>query len=434
MSRKLKLFLSLLLLFLLTYGFSQTMENASRALVNHIEAGNFINVDNTDLDKITMLHWFSKEVQVYSESKSPLHFVIFDSVNGLTMYKDKSLMMQNESAHYPKYQASDYMTFYIIPEDYRDNRVDFYSEVKINQPADKTYKEIYFMGTNSAINRLIVLKESLHAISMFIFIFLIICKLLLSKRKERIFFLLIAFTCFMVDINFGILVFATVFYGYTDKIFKRKNRLLVFLFTLLLTYMITFYWHQQFSTYLLCLYLLSCYNYFRNKSEMSFVVSVSIAFLFMCSRVSYEFSFFRLFYDELYMNLLTLSILSLIIIQFRQDYSNEKTVKLDLLRGVSHDLRVPISTIHLNTELLEKNDYTAAFNRERLLTTIKSATRDLSDMTASLTAYMSKDGYVGGSYKSSLQLSIQHTLNYFRNNEKNISIISDLEEDEIFLP
>ncbi|MBS7525260.1 hypothetical protein KHM83_01070 [Fusibacter paucivorans] len=90
----------------------------SRAIVNHVEAGNFINDEDIDLRRVTMLHWFSGEVQLYAENDTPITFVQFGYPKRTWLYANRSLIAQNESRDYPAYQGTDYLFYAITPDFY----------------------------------------------------------------------------------------------------------------------------------------------------------------------------------------------------------------------------------------------------------------------------------------------------------------------------
>lgn len=79
--------LILVVVALVAIGIDTLQESVSREIAEHIEAGNFINTDKLSEDKITMLHWFSQEVQVYSKDSRSLHFVMIEPSKGWLLYK-----------------------------------------------------------------------------------------------------------------------------------------------------------------------------------------------------------------------------------------------------------------------------------------------------------------------------------------------------------
>jgi signal transduction histidine kinase len=445
MKIKIKTIFIIITIFLLARFASNYVDDISRSLVNHIEAGNFINTEDLKTDKITMLHWFAKESQVYSEDNRKLYFTVFQPYNGLTLYKNKKLIMQNESKDYPMYQENGYMVFDIENDDYINNRVDFYFDVTLDNTNETDYYNNYFVGSYSNINRLIVTKNSIKVIAITLLIVISLLVLLTEKNKLYSIWFLIPLSYIFINIKVGIILATSFFYFYSDKFYRKRTKKYLVAITFFIGYLVPYLdkWYYSldlfllpinfYNIYIFAFIVLSTINYMKDKNKYSLISLIGISVIYIFIKVDYEFSFFRLFYEEIFITIISGILLAIGIRNISTHFSSDKTVKIDLLRGISHDLRVPISTIRLNTELLEKDDFTTEINKNILIHTIKGAVDDLTSITSSLTAYMSKDSYVKGNYKTSLQDSIHHTANYFINNEKNIDIKTKVCEEEIYL-
>lgn len=441
---KLKVFSIIIAVLILSSGLTNVADDVSRVLVNHTEVGNFINADEIETDKITMLHWFSQEVQVYSEKNKELYFVVFQPYNGLTMYKNKKLIMQNESDQYPKYQSGNYMIFHIESEDYLANRVDLYSDVTVKNANHPTYSGNYFLGNYSNINKLIVTKNTIDVLTKCFIIFVGVMVFFTEKNRWFSILLIPVLGLVFVGLELGLLAFVVLLYVYASKQQKKSVKKVLLIMALLVACLLPYVekWLEEIivwipvslnSLYLFIFLMLSIVNYLKDKSSYSLIAMLDIATIFLFFTINYEFMVFRLFYNELFITIIVVTLLALSFRNFRIYFSKEKTVRLDLLRGISHDLRVPISTISLNAEILEKDDFTSDINKNTILHIIKGATQDLTDMTNSLTTYMSQDGYVKSRFKSSLQDSIYQTTRYYLNNEKNIDVKINTCEEEIYL-
>jgi signal transduction histidine kinase len=442
---KIKTFFIIITVLILANFTSNYVDDISRSLVNHIEAGNFINTEDLETDKVTMLHWFTKKSQVYSEDNRELHFTVFQPCNGLTLFKNKNLIMQNESKDYPMHQKDDYMVFEIEKDDYINNRVDFYLDVTLDNTNKSEYHNNYFVGSYNSINKLIVTKNSIHVIAITLLIVIASLALLTERNKLYSILFLIPLTYVFIDIRVGILFAISFFYFYSDKIHKKHIKKYLIPISFLIGYLVPYLnnWYYSldlsllpinfYNIYIFVFLVLSAINYMKDKNRNSLISLIGISLIYIFFKVDYEFSFFRLFYEDIFITIISTILLAIGIRNLSTHFSSDKTVKIDLLRGISHDLKVPISTIRLNTELLEKDDFTAEINKNMIIHTIKGAVHDLTNITSSLTAYMSKDSYVKGDYKTSLQDSIQHTANYFINNEKNIDIKTEVCDEELYL-
>lgn len=442
---RLKTLIIMIVILVISSFASNSIDDVSRSIVHHIEAGNFINSQELEGSTITMLHWFSSDVQVYSEDNEPFYFTVFQPFNGLTMYKNKKLIMQNELDQYPMYQSGGYMTFFIEEEDYVDNRVDFHTVATLDNSNSPVYDGNFFAGEYQAINKLIISKYIINGISKFLLIFAMILSVFIDRNKAYASLFLLSLFLIFYKIEIGLFVFVAVLYFYSDKLFKNKQRSRVIALSICVACVVpilnqvhlftngALFFIDTNTLYLLLFLGLSIYNYLKNKNRYSLISMLGISTVYVFYTVDYEFSFFRLFYDEIFMTIIYVTLLVLTNRNFRTYFSKDKTVKLDLLRGISHDLRVPISTISLNTEILEKDDFTSEMNKKTILHIIKGATKDLTNMTNSLTAYMSEDGYVSNDYHTSLQQSIHHVTRYYTNNEKNIEVKTDLCDEDIYL-
>jgi len=450
---KIRLIAIIGILFIVFTGLTSFDKQLSRAIVNHRDAGNFVNTNDLNQGEITMLHWFADNVEVYSEEKSDLSFVVFDPYKGLAVFKNKDLVIQNESPLYPAYQGTSYVTFSILESDYIENRVEIFSEVTLRDKNDKLYGNNYFVGPMNKIIELIIVKNIVNMFILMVFIFVMAIIVFAHKDEKKPFFLLASYFLMIFNFSAGFLTVITAIYFYSDRLFRQKNKqklLVVFIiisgvlsfnsiYLKELVFMIKsldFYFGsiKLISLYLLVLLVLNIVNSLKNKNTNAYMSLVATSSLFLMSMIDYEFSFFRIFYQEIIYFIIALSIFSLCIKKMMQKFSTSRTIRVDRLRGISHDLRVPLSIIKLNVDLLSKDDFTTEMNKDEIYHITRGAIDDLSNMTSSLTAYMSSDSYIRKNYSASIQDAIENTSNYYYNNEKNIEIIVDTCEEDIYLP
>ncbi|QUI21669.1 HAMP domain-containing histidine kinase [Vallitalea pronyensis] len=418
-----------------SFGLDVFQHNMSERLVHHMEAGNFINTKDLDMSKVTMLHWFSKEVEVYSEDQKSVDFVIFNPYRLFNVYKNKEHIIQNESKNYPKYQGGKYMLFSIDEMDYSDNRVSIYTEVDRNSYdtwnlESMRYEEVYFAGSHRMLNNFIVCKESIHIIAVASLIIAVVV-MLLTHQKELMGILLAASTATVLfDFKIGLILVLHSLYVYSETLIKRKHRKFIFI-PLLLSFGMPL---DYYVWYAFVLMLMCTVKYYKKSNIKCLLSLLGLSAIVGLLNMDLEFSLFRLFYTELFILFLSALLLIIGIMKGRVYFSKEKMIRIDLLRGVSHDLRVPLSTIRLNMDILAKDDFTSEINKDRVIHTMNSALQDLGNMTTGLTAYISKDHYVHRDLRTSFQDCLAHSLNYFTNNEKMIDIKTKICEEEIFLP
>lgn len=421
------------------------LEHGSVVIMDGIQAGNFINTKDLDLGKATMLHWFAKEVEIYSEDNEKIYFVIFDSYKNLTLYKNKSLIMQSESTNFPKFQRNNTMVFGIDNNDYIDHRVNIYSEVAMSNDKIHKYDNNHFVGSYSSILNLIIIKNIITILSRLLFLFCIVIYILNYKKDLYKIILALASLSILVRVDIGVLFCVLFLYFHVDKIFRKGKRDCIISFSIIgilllsLVGMIGFEFNiLQYNISILHIILIvaivfSGLNYIKRSSHERLTVVIGFVTIstFIC--FDHEFSFCRLFYEEILIIICFIIISSLSIIKMRHMFANSKTVEVNMLRGISHDLRIPLSTIKLNVELLGKDDFTTEINKGLMLNIIKDAIEDISNMTSTLTAYVSSDRYTNTNEKANVNDAIEKTASYFINNEKNIDIKLDICNEDLYL-
>ncbi|MCT4687988.1 sensor histidine kinase [Vallitalea sp.] len=418
-----------------SFSLNKFQMNISKQLVNHKEAGNFINTKDIEANKVTMLHWFSKEVEVYSDNQRRIDFVIFNPYENYNLYKNKEYIIQNESKSYPKYQGGKYILFSINEMDYIDNRVRFYSEVNSNYNESWIFKNmdhkyICFAGSHRILNDFIVLKKSIDIIGI-IFLIISVIVMVLTHRKEIMGILLsCSALIILLDFRIGLILVIHSFYIYSDTLVRRKHRKLLIIPLLLSFFIPTNYY----MWYVLALILICTIKYYKKSNTKSLLTLLELSVIFGLLNMDLEFSLFKLYYVDLFIFSISIFLLIIGFMKGKMYFSKEKMIQIDLLRGVSHDLRIPLSTIRLNMDILAKDDFTSEINKDSVINTINSALQDLINMTTGLTAYISKEHYVRRDISTSFQDCLAHSLNYFYNNEKMIDLKTKICEEEIFLP
>lgn len=445
MKGKIKGILILLIVILLINGLYMLGEYGLGRSMDGIEAGNFINSKDLNLNKITMLHWFSKEVEVYSDTHEDLCFVLFGkSYNDLSMYMNKKLIIQNQSPSYPMFQDGNYMIFTVDNSDYIDKRVSLYSEATLRDNYIDEYDNNYYVGNLINIGKLVVNKQIINILSKILFLLSIILYII-SRRRDLVMILLaITALYILVDVRVGTLLCLLLFYFDSDKLINRKirNYIIIIFATLsmVIPYLNNIYIDALIlnidlvEVFIVVLLILSFICYCRKNSKDGLLSTIGILSVYIFISKDLEFSYFRLFYNESCIIIVAIIILAKSTIDIKKLCSNNDTVKKEFLRGIGHDFKIPLSTIKLNVELLSKDDFTVELNKAVIIHTIKGAIEDLTNMVTSLTAYISTDKYVSIRSKTSVQDSIDKTIAYFSNNKKNIDIRSDICLEEVFLP
>ena len=187
---------------------------------------------------------------------------------------------------------------------------------------------------------------------------------------------------------------------------KNKWRLIIVLFaalmtalTLILGYTSSFYLFYAGAVYLVSV-ALSIYGCVRNKRFCIIVMSNTILFS-SCTLYAtfvragiFRHGLLSFFVNPSYLGaLIYLCVFLIVYIGYSLnelrtlEEQKKRYERLTLLRGISHDLRLPLSVIKMNNQMLEKYPMTAAERQECLRMSI-GAVRELENMTGNINSYL----------------------------------------------
>ena len=403
----------------------------SDKIVSHLDAGNFINTEDLSIDKPTMLHWFSKEVQIYSEADELIHFLIFNPTENFELYKNKNLIFQSKSPFYPLYQADDFIIFSIDLQDYKDHRVNLYTSTNIAPNLSPLDQPLYFAGSAKGLYSMAITKKSVDNILKSLLFLTTLLYAYLYKARFYGPFLLLSTIFIYINIELGLAFFISLIFLTSFRTTNKKRQLIYILLLCLLCIVLPF---ARFYFVIGLFLLITILNYDKNKSNLTLLNTALLFMVFSLSVIDWEFSFFRLYALSIYMFFMLLYLLFACFGKLHLVSSKDQVLKVEWLRGISHDLKLPLSTIKLNTDLLSQDNFDSLLNKKSILHIIKMALDDLTYLTNSLTIYTSKDLIVDPKYKANFQDAIYHTLHYFKFNTKKIEIKTDLYQSDIDLP
>lgn len=402
----------------------QFQESISRFVVHHKEAGNFINTEDIKTDKITMLHWFGRDVQIYSEEEQPLQFLIINPGNQLNVFINRLLVLQNESVDYPMYQTGNFVLFNIDDSDYKEYRSNIYVESKKNSVDRRFHESGYFVDDQYGVTGVAIVYTSFKILTLVFMCVVAMLLYMLQPHKKISVFMVLAVLVYAVSMERGIF-FIILFLGYLGQ--SSKTNLSWTFGHIALAFVL--------PTWTLWIYLgaMLLYTLWQTKNTKKVCSLVTLIFMIIILSLDMEFSIFKIIRGELIMLIFTVNLIIRIVQVQKKSGSRKDHIDVSLLRSINHDLRVPLSTIQLNTELLSSDDFTAGLNREKVILTIKTAIGDLNKMISSLSAYLSMENFVHRRYNTCIQDSIEHTVSYFDNNEKNIIIDTLLCSEPLYL-
>jgi signal transduction histidine kinase len=288
-----------------------------------------------------------------------------------------------------------------------------------------------FTGSAAGINQLIVLKESIGIIVKILLFLSIVLYVIVHLKQRRLWLIPLAALVAAIWFNVGIMLFLPVIYMASDGLFKKQQQL----YALLAFAVIGVFVPLNALKYAAGFYLLLAFvNYYKRGSRQALKGLVVLAICYSMAAADLEFSFFKLFFEEAFMAVIAGYLMIESLWQFKLLLSKEQMIKVELLRGIAHDLRLPVSTISLNTDLLMRNDFDTELRKGKTLNIIKSALEDLTYMISSLSIYTANEHFVSSQFRASIQDAIQHTAKHFQNSQKHIVIRMDLCQEECYLP
>ena len=96
--------------------------------------------------------------------------------------------------------------------------------------------------------------------------------------------------------------------------------------------------------------------------------------------------------------------------------------RVTLLRGISHDLKMPLAVIQLNNQMLERYNMTTTEGRDYINSSIE-ATQELQNMTNNINFYLNMDGPIKGENRTSIKACFIKLKNHYRSRKKNHEIL-----------
>ncbi|WP_414732751.1 ATP-binding protein [Acetobacterium carbinolicum] len=116
----------------------------------------------------------------------------------------------------------------------------------------------------------------------------------------------------------------------------------------------------------------------------------------------------------------------------KQEITDEK---IALIRGISHDLKLPLSIIKLNNQMIEKYEITEAEKKEYAKTSLE-ATLELEKMTDNINCYLNTEILVDTDYQTSVKNRLIMMKRQYENYGKmhSINFVVEISGEDCFLP
>lgn len=392
-------------------------------LVDHKDIGGHINVDEISEDRLTMLHFYTSEVSVHSYQNKEVSFVKFGLKSPFNMYINKSIVVQNHMENYDKYVNENYLHYHIGSNDYIKGVADTYIDII---PSEKNKHSTFFVGDEINITRLIIIKNIVVVGLIILLCMSLIIGVFANYKSKWFIAYVLSFPLIIINFNIWIIVVSTLVYFNNGSILSKKYNIHFALILIVFGILIN-------NTYIYLAILLMALFYQWYKSETTRLINtlLSLGLFFSIHFFDYEFSLFQLFYKEIH---LIPFILYNLLMSYRMYISKTETVGVELLRGINHDFKIPLSVLKLNNEMLLHDPFEIEAKRNSLLNSSSEAIKTLQSMLNSINVFLSNNSYVSKNYHTSILDSIKKTKGIFSKRDKKIELIVNSDSNDTLLP
>ncbi|MDW7667313.1 MAG: HAMP domain-containing sensor histidine kinase [Bacillota bacterium] len=455
----------------------------------NIQSSSYIQADNgeifveenldDDLHTVVGIVKNSEDKNLYVNSNSDKELSIFiANLNFLhEIYINDNLVSQNinsESPHYDENYA--YKVLKINIDDYIDNKS------KISVSGANSANSSFYIANNNIVNNIVEIITIVHILLLtFLLIGTIVSLVYYIKNKKEYYFLMVFFigiTSMIKAVSLGNISTVVDFVGITARNFtlidngtslfntilplfimyylfdfKIKSKYVVIsllIFFSLLSYTIfngkdlNYFAFTIFIIFLLN-QLIMIYGYIKDKSYSKQIMiinviysSTAVYYYFMVLRGIYPHGSFVFYINPaylgvvLYMSGFLLVILRRHLDEIKQLEKNKKDLeRILLLRGISHDLKLPISVIMINNQMIEKYNLTQEDAKECAETSLEAA-RELEKMTENINCYLNLKQIDDEGYTTSVKRSFEKIKNFFDfyNSYKNYKFTVETDEKD----
>lgn len=412
----------IIILIIVHFGVIKILDYFNFHLVGHEDIGGFINIDELGDHQVTMLHFYSNDITVHSDSNKPISFVKFGLKTPLNMYINKSIAIQNHMQNYDKYTNQNYIKYSIVDNDYIKHEANTYLDIV---PSEKNNYATFFVGSDILINDLIIFRNS---VSFAIYILLIISAvigLLVNYKNKWFIFFVCGFLLLFIDFRVGLIVLSTLIYFNNGSILRKRYNL----FSLILMTLVGIFVLDS-SLYIMLLLLLLLFRLNKNFSYQTIVTVITLSILLSVHVYDYEFDYFTILYKEIH---LIPFIAFIALMSYKKKNQGNERIDVNLLREINHDFKIPLSVLKLNNEMLHSENFETEAKRNNLLNASTNAIKTLEDMLSSINAFLSNNRYVSKQYSTSLLACIEKAQDIFSRQEKHVEFVVLCDEDDTIL-
>lgn len=388
-----------------------------------------IDIDAEDLssEKVNSLIIYTDRIDIFSSEKKELAMLSVGLKTKCSFFKNGILVKQNYNPFLKGYTDKFYMKIPIQNSDYNADdvcKIEF--EVV---PSLKNSNSRLFIGDADKIEEFIIFIYMLKTIVISMTLVAFAMALFIGNKKKDIYLIFFEFfmllSLFYFDVCFSAAIVSLTFTSV--NLLKKREKIVCYVLALIASLLLKM--NLYFLLVLLCF---KVYDLVKNHSVLGMFSMVFLSGLYAVVDFAQFSSTVALmvFYKEVCLVVFIAFIISYAayyFVIFSRKYDSD--VSVDLLRGISHDFKIPLSVIKLNTEISAEGFSTEA-KRNGIQASTNNAIKDLERMIGSLTIYLSKSNYVHKRFNTSVKESIEKTEKSFENYDRNIvfEVIYDSED------
>lgn len=402
---------------------SKTLGALNFYIVDHKDVGGYLNVDKLTENRPTMLHFYSSKVVAHSDEKKPISFVKFDLNSPFNMYINKSIVIQNHMEKYDKYTNKNYIKYALNASDYINGEADTFIDIV---PSKKNDYVAFFAGNDIQINELILLKNTISFAVYLLLCITVLFGLVANYNNKWFMSFVLSFIVIIIDFDIGFILLSTFAYFINGSILRKKHNILT---SIVLIFLGGFIIDSVMYLGLLLAFLM--YQLLHSYNQKTFITLLSLGILFFFHTYDYENHFFKMFYKEIQM---IPFILFIVLISYKRYVQKHDEISVELLRGINHDFKIPLSVLKLNNEMLHSDRFKTEAKRNTLLNASSDAIKTLENMLNSINAFLSNSTYVSKQYNTSVLQCIERTKDILRRQDKKLEFIVRCDSQDTLLP
>lgn len=425
----------IVLLVLFIYAASVGLVFLEDNFLEKIQPDKDMNIDfeskESSSEKVYLLTFYTNKFDIVSNHKRELALLSIGLKTRCSFFKNGILARQNYNSFLDGYDDDFYMKVPIGEDDYNDDgvcRIQF--EVV---PSLENSNSRLFIGEADNIDDFIIFIYVVRTIVISMTFMAIAMVLFIGYKKKDIYLIFLGLSIivslFYWEIGLNCAVVSLGFAGIS--FLKKREKMLCFILSAFVSLLL-----KMNLYFLFVLFVIKVYDLVKNYSVLG---KFSLFFLGVLYAVV-DFGGVStvkaliIFSKEIYLIVFTafvLSYASYYFVVFSRKYDDN--VSVDLLRGISHDFKIPLSVIKLNTEI-SADGFSTEAKRNSIYTSTNNAIKDLERMIGSLTIYLSKSNYVNKKFSASVKESIEKTEKSFENNNRNIDFEVIYDNEDVILP